>query len=167
MYLARDLKHRRQVAIKVLHPELAANLGVERFVREIEIAAQPRSPSGHEQPYGAPEQGTVKPGTDESRLERLSEPALNIKRRRIDLFAFNVPTTLYVLREMRLGPADHEVVQALKETALYYAVNKETIINLSIDKARIPGKKYFMIPTIPAITINMKKMRTIKRVILT
>jgi serine/threonine-protein kinase len=39
VYLADDLKHRRQVAIKVLRPELAASLGVERFVREIEIAA--------------------------------------------------------------------------------------------------------------------------------
>jgi len=39
VYLAEDLKHHRQVAIKVLRPELAASLGVERFVREIEIAA--------------------------------------------------------------------------------------------------------------------------------
>jgi eukaryotic-like serine/threonine-protein kinase len=39
VYLARDLKHSRQVAIKVLRPELAATLGPERFVREIEIAA--------------------------------------------------------------------------------------------------------------------------------
>ena len=39
VYLAEDLKHHRQVAIKVLRPELAATLGVERFVREIEIAA--------------------------------------------------------------------------------------------------------------------------------
>ncbi len=39
MYLAEDLKHRRQVAIKVLRPELAATLGPQRFVREIEIAA--------------------------------------------------------------------------------------------------------------------------------
>jgi serine/threonine-protein kinase len=39
VYLAEDLKHRRRVAIKVLRPELAASLGVERFVREIEIAA--------------------------------------------------------------------------------------------------------------------------------
>lgn len=37
--LARDDKHRRQVAIKVLRPELAAVLGAERFLREIEIAA--------------------------------------------------------------------------------------------------------------------------------
>jgi len=40
VYLAEDLKHHRQVAIKVLRPELAASLGVERFVREIEIAAK-------------------------------------------------------------------------------------------------------------------------------
>src|SRR3989454_2315178 len=39
VYLARDLKHHRQVAIKVLKPELAAALGPERFLREIEIAA--------------------------------------------------------------------------------------------------------------------------------
>ena len=39
VYLAEDLKHHRQVAVKVLRPELAASIGVERFVREIEIAA--------------------------------------------------------------------------------------------------------------------------------
>jgi tetratricopeptide (TPR) repeat protein/tRNA A-37 threonylcarbamoyl transferase component Bud32/TolB-like protein len=39
VYLAQDLKHRRQVAIKVLRPELAAVLGPERFLREIDIAA--------------------------------------------------------------------------------------------------------------------------------
>ena len=40
VYLAEDLKHHRQVAIKVLNPELAAGLGPERFLREIEIAAR-------------------------------------------------------------------------------------------------------------------------------
>jgi serine/threonine-protein kinase len=39
VYLAQDLKHHRQVAIKVLKPEIAAAVGVERFLREIEIAA--------------------------------------------------------------------------------------------------------------------------------
>ena len=38
VYLARDLKHRRNVALKVLKPELAA-FGPERFLQEIEIAA--------------------------------------------------------------------------------------------------------------------------------
>src|SRR3989475_7218933 len=39
VYLAHDRKHHRRVAIKVLEPELAAALGPERFLREIEIAA--------------------------------------------------------------------------------------------------------------------------------
>jgi serine/threonine-protein kinase len=39
VYLAEDTKHHRKVAIKMLRPELAASLGGERFLREIEIAA--------------------------------------------------------------------------------------------------------------------------------
>ena len=39
VYLAEDLKHHRKVAVKVLRPELAAALGPDRFLREIEIAA--------------------------------------------------------------------------------------------------------------------------------
>ena len=39
VYLAEDLRHHRKVAVKVLRPELAATLGPERFLREIEIAA--------------------------------------------------------------------------------------------------------------------------------
>jgi eukaryotic-like serine/threonine-protein kinase len=40
VYLADDLKHHRRVAIKVLRPELAASLGSDRFLREVEIAAR-------------------------------------------------------------------------------------------------------------------------------
>ncbi len=40
VFLARDLKHDRPVALKVLRPDLAAALGVERFLREIQIAAR-------------------------------------------------------------------------------------------------------------------------------
>jgi hypothetical protein len=40
VYLARDVRHHRAVAIKVLKPELAASLGAERFLKEIEIAAR-------------------------------------------------------------------------------------------------------------------------------
>jgi eukaryotic-like serine/threonine-protein kinase len=40
VYLALDLKHARQVAIKVMLPELAAAIGHDRFLREIEIAAR-------------------------------------------------------------------------------------------------------------------------------
>jgi serine/threonine-protein kinase len=39
VYLAHDLRHARQVAIKVLYPELAASLGTDRFLREIQIAS--------------------------------------------------------------------------------------------------------------------------------
>ena len=45
VYLAEDLKHRRSVAIKVLRPELSAAMGPERFLREIEIAAQLNHPN--------------------------------------------------------------------------------------------------------------------------
>ncbi len=44
VHLAEDLKHQRQVAIKVLRPELAAELGAERFVREITTTANLRHP---------------------------------------------------------------------------------------------------------------------------
>jgi len=39
VYLAEDLKHRRNVAVKVLRPELAAVVGAERFLAEIETTA--------------------------------------------------------------------------------------------------------------------------------
>ncbi len=55
VYQAEDLKHHRKVAVKVLRAELAAEVGAERFLREIEIAAQLQHPhilplydSGHE-----------------------------------------------------------------------------------------------------------------------
>jgi len=44
VYLADDVKHRRVVAVKVLRPELAASLGPERFLREVEIAARLNHP---------------------------------------------------------------------------------------------------------------------------
>src|SRR4029078_10093590 len=39
VYLGRDLKHQRDVALKVFRPEVAAALGHDRFRREIELAA--------------------------------------------------------------------------------------------------------------------------------
>ena len=44
VYLAEDVKHHRQVAVKVLRPDLAAVLGPERFLREIDIAARLEHP---------------------------------------------------------------------------------------------------------------------------
>src|SRR5881296_1597998 len=40
VYLADDEKHHRAVALKVLLPGLAAFLGVERFLKEIQVAAR-------------------------------------------------------------------------------------------------------------------------------
>jgi serine/threonine-protein kinase len=44
VYLAEDVKHRRKVAIKVLHAELSAILGPERFLKEIELTANLQHP---------------------------------------------------------------------------------------------------------------------------
>lgn len=44
VYLAHDLRHERQVALKVLQPELAASVGTDRFLREIRIASRLRHP---------------------------------------------------------------------------------------------------------------------------
>jgi serine/threonine-protein kinase len=68
VYRATDLKHQRPVAIKVLRPELAATVGSDRFLREIELSARlqhphivpplgrgaggPESPDGRTEPVG-------------------------------------------------------------------------------------------------------------------
>src|SRR5678809_400831 len=44
VYLAQDGKHERLVALKVLHPDLAASLGPDRFLREIKLAARLNHP---------------------------------------------------------------------------------------------------------------------------
>ncbi len=44
VYLAEDVRHRRKVGVKVLHPELSAVLGVERFLKEIELTANLQHP---------------------------------------------------------------------------------------------------------------------------
>ena len=40
VYLATDTRHKRKVALKMLHPELAESIGRTRFLREIEVAAR-------------------------------------------------------------------------------------------------------------------------------
>jgi serine/threonine protein kinase/Flp pilus assembly protein TadD len=44
VFLARDLRHDRLVALKVLHPELAMSIGTDRFAREIRFAARLQHP---------------------------------------------------------------------------------------------------------------------------
>ena len=45
VYLARDVKHKRNVALKVLKPELGAVLGVDRFLAEIQVTANLQHPN--------------------------------------------------------------------------------------------------------------------------
>ncbi|MEX2530553.1 MAG: protein kinase [Gemmatimonadota bacterium] len=45
VHLARDLKHGRKVAVKVLNPALAPTLGTERFLREVEVIARLQHPN--------------------------------------------------------------------------------------------------------------------------
>ena len=78
---------------------------------------------------GAPEQLVVKSGIREKDLKRLSSPVQCIKMLtsdRIDMFAFNIPTTIYLLIEMGLDPGKYETIYILKQADLYYAFHKET-----------------------------------------
>ena len=52
VYLARDVRHNRRVALKVLHPDLAAALGAERFVAEITTTANLQHPQSRPHEYG-------------------------------------------------------------------------------------------------------------------
>jgi serine/threonine-protein kinase len=44
VYLATDIKHNRKVALKVLRPELAATMGPERFLQEVQVTANLQHP---------------------------------------------------------------------------------------------------------------------------
>src|SRR5262249_38492168 len=44
VYLAEDVRHHRKIALKVLHPELSAVVGAERFLKEIELTASLQHP---------------------------------------------------------------------------------------------------------------------------
>src|SRR6185503_17096268 len=44
VYLARELKHERRVALKLLHPELAATIGPSRFLQEIRVTSRLQHP---------------------------------------------------------------------------------------------------------------------------
>ena len=70
VYLAHDVKHNRKVAVKVLRPELAAILGAERFLKEIEVTANLQHP--HILPlFDSGEAGGAEDGaTDDSEHER-------------------------------------------------------------------------------------------------
>ncbi len=71
VYLAEDLKHGRKVAIKVLRPELAAVIGVDRFLREIKTIANLQ----HPHILGLIDSGTTTVASHESRVDNASTQA--------------------------------------------------------------------------------------------
>ena len=78
---------------------------------------------------GAPEQLVIDGGISPDALDRISNPELNVKKLaagRIDMFAFNIPTTRYLMLSIGLDPNEYEVVYTLKRTALYFAFHKDT-----------------------------------------
>jgi serine/threonine protein kinase len=79
VYLAADLKHDRQVAIKVLKPELAAVLGADRFVQEIKTTAALQHP--HILPLFDSGQAIVPPLRDAERGTGTACTSLASKRR--------------------------------------------------------------------------------------
>ncbi len=78
---------------------------------------------------GAPEQLVLKSGAAESSLDRIASPEANIKKLqagRIDLFAFNVPSTRFLMLKLGIDPDKYESVYTLKQADLYYAFHKDT-----------------------------------------
>jgi hypothetical protein len=67
VYLATDVRHERQVAVKVLRPDLSASIGADRFLQEIRIAAR----LGHPHIVPLLDSGAIGPGTPDSRPSTL------------------------------------------------------------------------------------------------
>ena len=78
---------------------------------------------------GAPEQLVLTMGVKEEELDRIATPESNIRKLqagRIDLFAFSMPSTCYIMRELGIDPNDYESVYTLKQADLYFAFHKDT-----------------------------------------
>jgi serine/threonine-protein kinase len=112
VYLAHDVKHGRDVAVKVIRQDLSASLGHERFLREIEIAARLRHPNI----VPLYDSGRVPPteGTDGSLFFVMPyEEGQSLRERLRDTGAMPVADALNVMRDVAraLGYAhEHGVV---------------------------------------------------------
>jgi len=77
----------------------------------------------------ATEQLLIKSGFDENTLDRIADAELNIKKLqagRVDMLAFNIPTTYYLMLQMGLSMKDYEVVHTLKKVSFNFAFHKDT-----------------------------------------
>ena len=97
---------------------------------------------------GAPEQLLIQAGVAPERLERLIYPQMNIRKLaagRIDLFAFNVQTTRYLMLEQGIDPKEYETVYLLKRANLYLALHRDSDPQLvgklqdALDRLKQPG----------------------------
>jgi len=78
---------------------------------------------------GAPEQLILQGGVPANTLDRIASPEANIKKLqvgRIDLFAFNIPSTRFLMLKIGIDPDKYESVYTLKQADLYYAFHKDT-----------------------------------------
>ncbi len=78
---------------------------------------------------GAPEQLVREAGVGEDCLERAVSPEANFQKLhlgRIDLFAFNLTTTKYLMIRLGIDPDLYEPVYILKQADLYYAFHRDT-----------------------------------------
>jgi len=106
VYLAEDLRHGRRVAVKVLHPEVAALLGVDRFLREIQVTA------GLQHPHILPlhDSGSFVIGPGETRLPYYVSPVVEGESLRDRL-----------VRDQRVPIGEAVRIAAQVATALAYA----------------------------------------------
>ena len=114
VYLAHDRKHNRKVAVKVMRPELASTLGADRFLREVEIAAQLSHPhilpmydsgAGRRRPLlrHAVRRGRVAPGRIQRERQLPVEDVLRLAR--------EVAEALAVRARARHRPSRHQARQ--------------------------------------------------------
>lgn len=78
---------------------------------------------------GAPEQLLLDAGANMDSLERVKSIDQNLRMlvmERVDMIAYNIPSTLYNLKQMGEDPSDYEAVFIIREVELHYALNKNT-----------------------------------------
>src|SRR5215208_1942254 len=120
VWLARDRRHERAVAIKVLHPELAGAIGVDRFVREVRLTARLQHPGI----VSVLDSGKL-PATDDVALPWYVMP-----------FVDGEPLRARLQREVQL-PVEDAVRIAREVSAALSAAHKQGVIHRDIKPENI------------------------------